>query len=154
MVLVDSFSRYTVTYPTKGDSSDEILRIFELWCASFGLPRVIQFDQCTGFMSNNVKKWAEKNSIALKVCSVGVHTSNALPEGKIKVVKNFLKRNLANEKNTECWCHLLSKSMHNTNQQLHPYKNDNGDVYKYSASNLFFNECASRTNIHRCFSLV
>ena len=154
MVLVDSFSRYTVAYPTKGDSSDEILRIFELWCASFGLPRVIQFDQCTGFMSNNVKKWASNCRIALKVCSVGVHTSNALPEGKIKVVKNFLKRNLANDNNSECWCNLLSNSMQNTNLQRHPYKNDIGDTYNYSAADLFFNKSASRTNIHRRFSPV
>jgi hypothetical protein len=113
--IVDVFSEFVQFFPSKGETSKELIRIMSEWSNSYGHPINIYMDQNKAFLSKAFNEWSKESGIGLKTSDKWLHSGISLAENIVKVVKNHIKQEFFSDSEflngeLECWCVKVRKS--------------------------------------------
>ena len=99
-MAVDRFSRWPSAMVCGNNRSDKILKFLKKYITNHGVPRKIQVDQGTSFMSNEIKAFCNGEGIEIIKSPVNDHRATGCVERTIGSLKNSILT-FAQEKNPE-----------------------------------------------------
>ena len=128
LVVVDSFTKYTWTYPTRFTGSNAVIKYLKLIIDTYGVPRRIIADRGPAFNSKAFKIFCKNNGIQLMLTAVATPRGNGQVERVNAVIIDRLVSTIENE---EDWDRTLSRVQMYINNSVN-------EATKNSPNELFF----------------
>lgn len=107
LLIVDSFSKFTLLYPISRQDAVELKRIITQAISLFGVPKLMITDKGRMFESNEFVSWITELGCDLHYITPEMHHANGQVERYVRTVLNMLRIQV-NHKETRCgscnWC--------------------------------------------------
>jgi len=108
LVIVDSYSKFILLYPTKSTGAQEAVNGILSWIGSFNPPKFITADGAKAFLSEIMSNLMDTYGCDLHICSSYIHTGNSIVERSNRIILKLFRTLMSEMRiHSEDWMQLV-----------------------------------------------